>query len=108
MISAVAAGCGWVGYSVGFRDAKRQLLASLRPCRRHGTDGMAPVDWSRAGWLARRHPYHRDGDDREALSNRARLRGPWQHAREARTARLDVASAPAPCRDARACGGLLW
>src|SRR5689334_4995304 len=33
------AGCGWVGASVGFRDAKTLCLAVLLPCRRLGANG---------------------------------------------------------------------
>src|SRR5450759_3284033 len=41
--SAAAVGCGWVGYSDGFRDAKKRPLASLQPCRCLATDVPAPA-----------------------------------------------------------------
>src|SRR5712671_7579106 len=100
-LSAVVSGCGWVWYSGGFRDAKRQPLASRQPCR------LATDAPTRGGSLAARHDYHHHGGVGEALLRLPeRRRWAVRHARAAPAGPRDAGERLVPRPGCRACGGL--
>ena len=99
---SVADGCGWVGCSDGFRDARKRRLAFLRPLL-FAQGATVRADWFQVEGFAAHHHHPDDGGG--DLSILVPRRWSWPDGHVVRIAIRGFVRVPERYHDDPGCGG---